>query len=251
MARIWATTILVLVSGMATAGEPRSLDDKIADSIRAVAGRGAELFNAGDAASCCRLFEGALLALKPMLDHRPEEQKGLTDDLVAAGSITDASKRAYRLREGLVRTFRAVAPMKKLAPDGKDLFQLSKEEQEILDLTNAERKAAGLGPLTADPKLFRAAREHSANMARQDRLAHSLDGQEPGDRIRTAGYTAAGWAENCAAGQRTPADVLDSWMRSPGHRANILGAHSQIGIGVGVTADGKKYYTQVFANPQR
>src|SRR5207248_2362643 len=124
-------------------------------------------------------------------------------------------------------------------------FELSKDEQTLLDLTNRERHKADLRPLKADPKLFAAARKHSANMARQKQLAHTLDDKGPGERLRDAGYRFVGLGENCAAGQRTPAEALQSWLDSPGHRRNTLNAdYIEVGLGVATDADGVRYWTQ-------
>ena len=132
----------------------------------------------------------------------------------------------------------------------REKFTLNKEEQAVLDLTNKERKDAGLLPLKPSEKLFKAARAHSANMAKQQKLAHTLDDKGPGDRLKDVGYAHRGWAENCAMGQETPEQVVKSWMESEGHKANILSQHAEIGIGVATAADGTKYWTQVFANPE-
>src|SRR5262245_39708734 len=131
----------------------------------------------------------------------------------------------------------------------KDEFKLAKEEQEVLDLTNKERKDAGLPALKPHPKLFKAARDHSANMAKQGELNHTLDGKGPAERLADVGYKYRHWAENVATGQRTPAEVVKSWMGSEIHKANILSEHKEIGIGVAKTADGTRYWTQVFGNP--
>ena len=128
--------------------------------------------------------------------------------------------------------------------------KLSKEEQEVLDLVNAERQKVGSGPIRASAILMRAAREHSANMAAQDQLGHDLDGKGPGDRLQALGYQSFGWGENVAAGQRTPQEVVESWMNSPGHRGNILNDNfREIGIGVATSAGGGRYWTQVFGTP--
>ena len=120
---------------------------------------------------------------------------------------------------------------------------LSADERELLALMNQQRAAAGLSPLRAEPKLMRAARAHSANMARQGQLNHTLDGKGPGARLAEVGYSGFGWGENVAAGQRTPAEAMASWMGSPGHRGNILnGTYTEVGLGVAGA-----YWTQVFA----
>lgn len=136
------------------------------------------------------------------------------------------------------------------AEEKPDEFKLTKEEQEVLELTNKERQTAGLPALKPNKKLFIAARAHSANMAAKNELNHTLDCKGPGERLADAKYAHRGWAENCAAGQRTPAEAVMSWMNSDGHKANILSQHAEIGIGIAATADGMRYWTQVFANPQ-
>jgi uncharacterized protein YkwD len=128
-----------------------------------------------------------------------------------------------------------------------DSFKLTKQEQEILDLTNKERTKAGLKPLKANEKLTKAAREHSKNMARQEKMDHELDGKTPAARVRKAGYKFNAMAENIAYGQRTVEEVLESWMTSEGHRANILNPkYREIGIGVAPGSKGVLYFTQVF-----
>lgn len=125
-------------------------------------------------------------------------------------------------------------------------FALSKEERAVLDRTNAERKAAGLPALAANEQLFDAARKHSANMARQSKLDHLLDGT-PADRVRAAGYVFRAIGENIAWNQPDAAEVLQSWMESPGHRANLLSReYTETGIAVAVNARGERYWTQVF-----
>jgi uncharacterized protein (TIGR03000 family) len=129
----------------------------------------------------------------------------------------------------------------------KQPFKLSGMEMEILELTNRDRKKAGVPPLAPNARLFQAARRHSANMARQEKLDHILDDKAPDDRIRASGYRAINWGENIAFGQRTAAQVLDTWMNSEGHRKNILNEDfTEIGIGVAISQDGLLYFTQVF-----
>ena len=87
-------------------------------------------------------------------------------------------------------------------------------------------------------------------MVSQNKLAHELDGKGPGERLQAVGYVGGAWGENIAAGQRTPAEALTSWMGSEGHRANIL-MPNYTEIGLGIIADGRGgyYYTQVFGTP--
>lgn len=118
--------------------------------------------------------------------------------------------------------------------------------QRVLDLTNLERSRAGVGPLRLNAQLNAAAQAHTDLMVRYNRLDHQLPGEPSlGDRISQAGYRWSGIAENIAQGQRTPEDVVASWMSSPPHRANLLAAGYQ-DLGVGY-ANG--YWTQNFGKP--
>jgi uncharacterized protein YkwD len=132
-------------------------------------------------------------------------------------------------------------------------FEISKVEQKVLDLTNAERAKEKLPPLKANPLLFAAARKHSENMAKKGELSHDLDGKSPFDRITAEGYLWSRAGENIANGDAlTPAGALQVWMHSPPHRANILKAdYQEIGIGIARTAKGEVYYTQVFGAPRK
>ena len=81
----------------------------------------------------------------------------------------------------------------------------------------------------------------------------SPDGRTPFDRMTAAGYRYSTAAENIAAGQRTPQDVMTAWMNSPGHRANILNcALRQIGVGyaTGSSSQYGVYWTQDFGTPR-
>jgi uncharacterized protein YkwD len=128
--------------------------------------------------------------------------------------------------------------------------KLSKIEQEVLDRTNAERTKAGLKALKVEAKLLRAAREHSANMAKQGKLEHKLDDKTPADRVKAAGYKFLALAENIAEGPPTGAEAVKGWMKSEGHRTNLLGAdYVEIGIGMATDSQGRPYYTQVFGKP--
>src|SRR5712691_11080652 len=82
------------------------------------------------------------------------------------------------------------------ADDPKAKFELSAVEQKILDATNKEREKENLPALKPNPILFEVARAHSANMAKQREMKHELDGKNPTDRIKAAGYEYSYIAEN-------------------------------------------------------
>lgn len=123
----------------------------------------------------------------------------------------------------------------------------------VLDLTNVERRRAGLAPLAGSSRLGQAAQLHADQLAAANRLEHVLTGGRypaPIDRLAAAGYQWQAYAENIATGQPNAAAVLLSWMRSPGHRANILNAgYTELGVGYGVDGSGRPYYVQVFGRP--
>ncbi|MCK2217526.1 CAP domain-containing protein [Actinomadura sp. ATCC 31491] len=124
------------------------------------------------------------------------------------------------------------------------------EENEVLRITNEERAKAGCAPLAHDPQLRAAAFGHSADMAKKGYFSHtSQDGRTFTDRIRAAGFTGgSAWAENIAKGQTSPASVMQSWMNSSGHRANILNCrYNLIGVGMARSSGGTLYWTQDFA----
>ena len=93
---------------------------------------------------------------------------------------------------------------------------------QLLTLVNAQRAKAGCKAVTLDARLTAAAAGHAQDMATHDYFSHtSRDGRTFVDRIEAPGYPVPR-SENIAAGQPTVAAVMNAWMRSAGHRANIL-----------------------------
>ncbi|MFI8091109.1 CAP domain-containing protein [Streptomyces sp. NPDC086080] len=130
-----------------------------------------------------------------------------------------------------------------LTPDGLD-----RAAGEVVDLTNRERARAGLPLLSRDPLLTAAAQAHSADMVARDFYSHTApDGSRPWDRAAAAGSARRTVGENIACGQRSPAEVVEGWMNSPGHRANILKADfTHIGVGFAGGGRAGTYWTQLF-----
>jgi uncharacterized protein YkwD len=130
-------------------------------------------------------------------------------------------------------------------------LKLSALEKEVLDLINAERKKEDLKPLKAQKILMKLARDHAANMARQNRMNHVLDDKNPKDRIDASGYKYRSFGENVAEGQRTAKAVVKEWMDSPIHKKNILNPRfTEIGIGMAKNRKGVPFHCQVFARPR-
>lgn len=96
-------------------------------------------------------------------------------------------------------------------------------EFQVLTLTNAEREKRGLRPLSFHPALMNSARWMAEDMAIKGYFDHrdSL-GRGVGARAEAFGYDFRMVGQNIAAGHRTAEEVVDGWMKSPGHRANIL-----------------------------
>ena len=126
---------------------------------------------------------------------------------------------------------------------------LAGQESEVIRLVNVERRRAGCGSLTLNTRLRTAIRLHVAELGRHGNLyiSHvSDDGRTFVDRARAQGYDDPG-GENVARGQRDAADVMDSWMNSAGHRANILNCgFKAIGVGVTRGVDGTLVWGQLF-----
>lgn len=121
-------------------------------------------------------------------------------------------------------------------------------EREVLELVNAERAKYGLSALTWADDLASVARAHSKDMIDRGFFDHTNpDGRSPFDRLRLAGISYRTAAENIAYGQRTPEAVMQAWMNSSGHRANILNANvKEIGVGAVTSQSGTIYWTQLF-----
>ncbi|MDH6577903.1 sigma-70 family RNA polymerase sigma factor [Kitasatospora sp. MAP5-34] len=122
--------------------------------------------------------------------------------------------------------------------------------QQVLDLVNNQRSQAGCGPVRANSQLQAAAQGQSDDMAARHFFDHTNpDGQGPQARIEAAGYHWSTWGENIAQGQSDAAAVMDAWMHSPGHRANILNcAFTELGVGVH-EGTGGPWWTQDFGAP--
>ncbi|MFH8348695.1 CAP domain-containing protein [Streptomyces sp. NPDC018045] len=122
----------------------------------------------------------------------------------------------------------------------------SAAESQVVALVNEERAKAGCSPVTADRELGGLARDFSEDMARRDFFDHTdPDGRSPWDRAKEAGIANLG-GENIARGQADARAVMDTWMHSPGHRANILNCEYQA-LGVGAHfGSGGPWWTQDF-----
>jgi uncharacterized protein YkwD len=139
-------------------------------------------------------------------------------------------------------------------------------EEEVLLLVNENRakpadcgmegKFAATTPLVMDPILRCSARLHSLDMFERDFFAHvNPDGLDPFKRMANAGFVGSGGGENIAVGQQTPEEVMEAWMDSDGHCANVMrSAFTTIGVGYHAGTGGRgldsNFWTQNFGAPR-
>lgn len=128
---------------------------------------------------------------------------------------------------------------------------------ELLREHNDFRNNNGVSPLVGNDALHFAAQRHATWMAINRIMSHTespdtqgYEAQDFSQRIKNEGYVPYTGGENIAAGQRSVPEVMDAWMDSPGHRANILnGAYWNVGFGSAQDQYGHIYWCAVFASP--
>ncbi|HEY8390278.1 MAG TPA: SafA/ExsA family spore coat assembly protein [Clostridia bacterium] len=124
-------------------------------------------------------------------------------------------------------------------------------EDEIIRLVNLQRSYNGLSPLTYNWQVARVARIKSQDMINNNYFSHySPVYGSPFKMLESYGLKFSSAAENIAYGQKTAQAVMDAWMNSPGHKANILSKTvTQIGVGCAKASNGTLYFTQLFIKP--
>ena len=161
---------------------------------------------------------------------------------------------SFRLSSMLIL---ALAASLVVAEDKKESssFEMSKNERRLLELVNEERAKADLPALRPHPLLFKAARAHSANMAKQRKMEHILDGKRPAQRVQAAGYDWGKVTENLITADQSDVPlerIVKEWMDSKIHRENILMKDvTETGLGIAKNARDDIYYTQIFARPRK
>ncbi|MDD2435368.1 MAG: SafA/ExsA family spore coat assembly protein [Bacilli bacterium] len=140
-------------------------------------------------------------------------------------------------------TSNGTVPIEETTPNNLRSF-----ETEVIRLVNQERQKNGVPPLTENTELSRIARLKSNDFVNNNYFSHNSPTYgSPFEMLRTFGVNFSAAAENIASGQRTAEEVMNTWMNSSGHRANILNqAYNQIGVGVARDSDGTLYWTQLF-----
>lgn len=125
---------------------------------------------------------------------------------------------------------------------------------EVVRLTNQYRLKHGQQALVVSAKLTDAARLHAEQMAAYRRLEHNISGARYPtlqSRLEAVRYAYATAGENIAWNQPGADAVMNTWLNSTGHRANILNAEvTEIGVAVARSANGEPYWIQVLGRPR-
>ena len=129
-----------------------------------------------------------------------------------------------------------------------DIDEFKALETEVVRLVNIERARAGLQPLAQNWEVSRVARYKSQDFINRNYFAHNSPTYgTPFEMLTSFGILFSAAAENIARGQSSPAAVMNTWMNSAGHRANILSTlYNQIGVGVARDSRGTLFWTQMF-----
>lgn len=154
-------------------------------------------------------------------------------------------------RIGAASAIAALLACSEAAPTGPDSSpgtpsQVDPAVAAFVEAMNEHRVSEGCGALAWDAGVAAVAQAHSEDMVARDFFGHTNpDGESPGDRLREAGISFAGWAENIAFGYGTGESVLAAWLNSSGHRANIENCSlTHHGVGLEATR-----WTHVFLRP--
>lgn len=143
------------------------------------------------------------------------------------------------------------------APPGalsdRDYSHTSLDPQVARGIINAYRKSKGLKPLKLNAELTAAAKSHSRDLAKWDRISHfGSDGSNPWDRVKRTGYQARLAAENVGTGQIDFKEVMRGWEESPGHNKNLLlpdATHMGIALVQDPKTEFKSFWTLVIGAP--
>lgn len=124
----------------------------------------------------------------------------------------------------------------------------SANQQQVLDLVNKERSKVGARPLVLNKELSNVATTKSQDMINKNYFDHNSPTYgSPFDMMKKFGISYRTAGENIAMGQKSPTEVMNSWMNSDGHRKNILNPdYTELGVGIAKASNGQLYWTQMF-----
>lgn len=144
-------------------------------------------------------------------------------------------------------TTKATAPIATAVPSA----EYGTMEQQVVALVNKERAANGLAELNVNYSLAGVAETKAEDLRDQNYFAHqSPTYGSPFEMMEQFSIRFSTAGENLARGQRTPEEVVEDWMESPGHKANILNSdYTEIGVGYVKANNGYAYWVQHFIRP--
>lgn len=163
--------------------------------------------------------------------------------------ITSAPQTTTKAPQTTTKVPQVTIPQPTKVPESttkSDSSQNLSYARQVVELVNKERAKAGLNPVTVDTKI------EAAALIRAKEIEKSFSHTRPnGSSFSTVltenGISFRGSGENIAWGQRSPQEVMNGWMNSSGHRANILNSkYTKIGVGCYVGSNGRIYWTQLF-----
>jgi uncharacterized protein YkwD len=135
----------------------------------------------------------------------------------------------------------------------RDYSTTALDPEKARDIINQYRRDKKLKPLTLNAELTEAAKAHSRDLSKWDRISHyGSDGSNPWDRVKRTGYKARLAAENVGTGQIDFQEVMRGWKASPGHNKNLLLADaSEMGLALvqDPKTEFKSFWTLVVASP--
>jgi len=122
-------------------------------------------------------------------------------------------------------------------------------------LINGYRARKGLGPVSEDARLMKAAAQHASDLAAVARVSHyGSDGSDPASRARRAGYTFSNIGENVSAGRASLTEVVQAWIESDAHRRNLeLQPATHFGLAHSFSPEShyRHYWVLVLGEPAR
>lgn len=165
--------------------------------------------------------------------------------------VSDADVIASAGEEEVAPDSGAKAP--KGALSDRDYSATKLDPEQAIELINAYRAQHSLEPLKLDAKLMLAAKMHSRDLAKHDRISHyGSDGSSPWDRVARTGFNARLAAENVGTGQASLAEVLKGWEQSEAHNRNLLLAeatHMGIALAQNPKSEFHTFWTLVVGTP--
>ena len=188
-----------------------------------------------------RVMVPAILSLSLLLTGCGMASSSLSAGFANSGQPTSSLPTSRTLRSNASATEATPAAARKVAsaddkipkgtferaPTGaladRDYSGARLDPEKARDLINAYRKEKGLKPLKLNTALTEAAKNHSRDLAKWDRISHyGSDGSNPWDRVKRVGYNAKLAAENVGTGQASIDEVMKGWQSSAGHNKNLL-----------------------------